>query len=379
LLASCDGGDGSGVIIDPVEDFDPVYSAIQANVFTPNCATSGCHFGAGAPFGLRLDEANSYGLLVSQPSKQVPALFYVLPGDPDNSYLIRKLEGSASVGAQMPIGRNPLPQQTIEIVRQWIVDGAQDDRAGSSDPVRITSLSPLPGSVQSTLPQELIAVFDREVDASTVNLNTFTFWASGGDGVFTDGNETAIPAASITLGANGRSAIVDLGGATLVDDTYQVRLLGSGPSMIMDLDANALDGEFSGLFPSGNGAQGGDFVAVFSVQTGIVAGFTLDEIQTQVFDPSCAFCHSGPAGPSLPGGLDLSDADASFTNLVDMPSRQVPLIDLVEPGDADNSYLIQKLEGSSGIVGAQMPAASPPLDQDVIDGIRAWIDNGAQR
>ena len=47
----------------------------------------------------------------------------VEPADPDNSYLIQKLEGSASFGAQMPIG-GPLNQETIDVIRQWITDGA---------------------------------------------------------------------------------------------------------------------------------------------------------------------------------------------------------------------------------------------------------------
>ena len=33
------------------------FDAIQANVFTPDCATSGCHVGAAPPLGLTLGEA----------------------------------------------------------------------------------------------------------------------------------------------------------------------------------------------------------------------------------------------------------------------------------------------------------------------------------
>ena len=380
MLAACDGGDGSGVTTGPIEEtFDPVFSEIQANVFTPTCATSGCHFGAGAPQGLRLDAANSFGLLVNRPSGQEPALLRVAPGDPNSSYLIRKLEGTASVGGQMPLGQNPLAQEKINIVRQWIIDGALDDRAGSTAPVRVTSLSPLPASVLNSMPADIVAVFDRELDASTVNTNTFTFEASGGDGSFTDGNEVQIAATSITLGANGTSASFDLSGTVLDDDTYRVRLLGSGPSMILDLDANALDGEFSGVFPSGDGAQGGDFEALFTIQTATMGGTTLDEIQAQVFTPTCSGCHSGPTSTNLPSGLDLSDADASFASLVDVPSLQIPSIDRVTRGDAEDSYLIQKLEDSAGIDGQQMPRGMDPLDQSVIDGIRLWIDNGAER
>ena len=115
------------------------------NVFTPTCAVSGCHTGAGAPQGLRLDEATSYALLVNVASTQNGTVIRVEPGDPDNSYLIQKLEGSASVGGQMPLGRAPLAQVTIDVIRQWITDGAIDDRATSSNPIMMTTLTPVAG------------------------------------------------------------------------------------------------------------------------------------------------------------------------------------------------------------------------------------------
>ena len=85
---------------------------------------------------------------------------------------------------------------------------------------------------------------------------TFLLEASGGDATFGDGNESNISASNITT--TPTSATLDLTSVTLADDTYRVRLLGSGASIIMDLDANALDGEFSGTFPSGDDVAGGD-------------------------------------------------------------------------------------------------------------------------
>jgi hypothetical protein len=362
----------------PPTSFDPVFSEIQINVFTPTCAVSGCHTGAAAPQGLRLDEAASYGLLVDVASSEAPSILRVAPGDPDNSYLVQKLEGTAQVGERMPLGREPLAQSTIDIIRQWITDGAVDDRAGSSEPVRVSSLSPVPGTDLEAAPAEIIAMFDRELDVSTVNANTFLLEGSGGDASFGEGNETQITATSIATSANGMSATFDLSGASLGDDTYRVRLLGDGASIIMDLDANALDGEFSGSFPSGDGIQGGDFEAEFAITTPGATGPTLDEIQTNVFTPICSGCHTGPAGGTLPAGMDLSDADASFANLVGVASLQEPSLSRVEAGDPDNSYLVHKIEGTAS-TGGQMPLGGPPLDQAVIGDIRQWIADGAAR
>jgi hypothetical protein len=252
MLAACGGGgsgDDNGAPPEPPPppppaSFGPNFSEIQDEVFTPTCALSGCHTGAAAQEGLRLDEANSYGMLVDVASSQVPSILRVAPGDPDNSYLIQKLE----------------------VIRQWISDGAIDDRASSTGAISVTSLSPMPGSEMDTAPDRIIVMFDRELDVSTVNANTFILEASGGDATFADGNEAQITAAGISVSrTNAKSAIFDLRGVALANDTYRVRLLGSGPSMILDLDANALDGEFAGTTPAGDGTEGGDFEAEFTV------------------------------------------------------------------------------------------------------------------
>ena len=100
----------------------PTLASIQANVFTPVC--SGCHAGASAPVGLRLDAVSAYGLLVGVASGEVPSLQRVKTGDPDNSYLVQKLEGRAAVGARMPFGGPYLDDATIGVIRTWIANGA---------------------------------------------------------------------------------------------------------------------------------------------------------------------------------------------------------------------------------------------------------------
>jgi len=355
------------------------FSDIQASVFTPSCATSTCHAGGAPAAGLNLETANSYTMLVGIQSGQDPAFVRVLAGSPDNSYLIQKLEGSASGGGIMPPG-GALSQTNIDMIRQWITDGAIDDRVAASGPIRVTSLSPAPLALLVAPPAQIIAGFDRDLDTSTVNLNTFILTASGGDGTF-DGNEPPIVSPLISVPAiNQQSAVFDLTGVAMADDVYQVTLRGTAPSMIMDLDANALDGEFSGVFPSGNFVAGGDFVTEFTIATPVVMGPTLPQIQAIVFGPSCATggCHTG-GGAGLPRVLDLSSEQASFDNLVNIAALQVGGGGTfrVLPGDPDMSYLIQKLEDNQ-MAGGQMPPGTP-LQQSVIDDIRLWITNGAPR
>jgi hypothetical protein len=154
----------------------------------------------------------------------------------------------------------------------------------------------------------------------------------------------------------------------------KVRLLGNGASIIVDLDANALAGEFSGSFPSGNGTAGGDFQAMFTLATPVVIGPTLEQIQAVVFTPMCSSCHSGGT-PSA--NLNLSNADTSYAQLVGVVSTQEAPILRVAANDPDNSYLIHKLEGNN-TVGGRMPP-SEQLDPATIGHIRQWINDGALR
>ena len=130
VLAGCGGGTGDGLDARgrPIAEgggstpLAPTLASLQQNVFTPAC--TGCHAGAGAPQGLRLDAGNTYVMLVGVPSVEVPGVLRVAPGNPGASYLVQKLEGNAAVGARMPLGGPFLDAATIAVVRQWITDGA---------------------------------------------------------------------------------------------------------------------------------------------------------------------------------------------------------------------------------------------------------------
>jgi len=103
--------------------FEPTFSNIQQNVLSSICVE--CHVGAQAPEGLRLDTQNAYDNLVGVRSAEQNNLFRVSPGNPDDSYIIRKLEGGPNItGGQMPLNRPALPQPTINAIRIWISRGA---------------------------------------------------------------------------------------------------------------------------------------------------------------------------------------------------------------------------------------------------------------
>jgi hypothetical protein len=111
--------------------------------------------------------------------------------------------------------------------------------------------------------------FDRDIDASTVNAVTVSLIRSGGDGVFGDPTDVLVAPTSVELSpVNPRLVAMGLAGALPVNDRYRVVVEGTGPNLILSIDGIALDGEFAGPFPSGDGVEGGDFVAEFEIAGG---------------------------------------------------------------------------------------------------------------
>jgi|GEM_PF-847583 len=114
----------------------PTLTSLQVQVFTPRCAI--CHVTGGtgsATANLFLDSAQtSFDNLVNVTSTEAPSLKRVNPGNPDTSYLIHKLEGTAAPEGgrcctdRMPADGSPfLSVEEIKKVRDWISGGAKND------------------------------------------------------------------------------------------------------------------------------------------------------------------------------------------------------------------------------------------------------------
>jgi hypothetical protein len=116
-------------------NLQPTFASIQTEIFQTTdllgrtaCIT--CHTDQGRnPAGglnLRLDP---YAALVNVPSRQKPQLLRVAPGDPDNSYLIHKLEGRPDIVLlRMPANGPPyLTSAQVLVIRRWIEVGAPND------------------------------------------------------------------------------------------------------------------------------------------------------------------------------------------------------------------------------------------------------------
>ena len=129
LLAAC--GDVKSPT-EPLEDPDGqafTFAQVQAQVFTPTCAKAGCHAASAAAGGLVLEAGRSYGEIVNRPAVGNASLDLIEPGNPERSYLIKKLRGDPDItGGRMPLD-NPgsLTQEQMDGIAGWVLAGAPND------------------------------------------------------------------------------------------------------------------------------------------------------------------------------------------------------------------------------------------------------------
>ncbi|PYR28919.1 MAG: hypothetical protein DMF92_13100 [Acidobacteria bacterium] len=75
---------------------------------------------------MNLNHDVAYDQIVNVSSSRKPGAIRVIPGDPENSYLVHKIEGlSDIVGVRMPFSGPPyLTDGQILILKRWIANGA---------------------------------------------------------------------------------------------------------------------------------------------------------------------------------------------------------------------------------------------------------------
>jgi hypothetical protein len=134
ISAGCD--ESLKDIAGPTPNLQPTFSSIQREIFNAadssgRAACTQCHNAGNRNNAavLSLAEGVAYGELVNVASSRKPGAIRVIPGDPDASYLIHKLEGRSDiVGQRMPRTGGPfLTAGQVTIIRRWIELGARND------------------------------------------------------------------------------------------------------------------------------------------------------------------------------------------------------------------------------------------------------------
>ena len=124
-------GDGTG--LDEDDGGDEVTLSDVQPIFTGNCALPGCHVGSSPAEGMSLGAGQTFSNVVNVQARQLSTMNRVTPNQPDDSYLVHKVQGThldvgvGGSGSRMPLNRSPLSQGDIDLIRAWIQAGAQSN------------------------------------------------------------------------------------------------------------------------------------------------------------------------------------------------------------------------------------------------------------
>ncbi|HXC53489.1 MAG TPA: hypothetical protein VN634_21560 [Candidatus Limnocylindrales bacterium] len=118
--------EGDAVYV-PTDLYTGTFDRIRTQIFAQTCAVAQCHDSETHQGNLILLSGAAYGNLINVvPDMDGAAndgLYRVTPGDPDMSFLYRKLTNvlDADYGASMPYLEGPIDDSLIELVRLWII------------------------------------------------------------------------------------------------------------------------------------------------------------------------------------------------------------------------------------------------------------------
>ena len=127
---------------------------------------------------------------------------------------------------------------------------------GDLDPPEVISMTPAPGATFVGQMETIGVIFSESLLAEGLVSNhvLLTGTATG----------TYVPA-NLDLSTGDQKLTITYPGFLPQDDYVLVLVSGEQDEGLSDGSVNALDGDFSGVFPSGDGTAGGDFMASFSI------------------------------------------------------------------------------------------------------------------
>lgn len=304
-------------------------SSIQP-IFTASC---GCHGGGAPSAGLSLAEGAAYAGLVGVASSQEPGTLRVAAGDPGASWLVAKLEGTASVGGQMPVD-GALGAAQIDVIKEWIAAGAPETETfacggggGGGD------------------------VGDVEIDvAGKIEVQVGEIVEV--DAVVTTPEGEPLPAAAVTWSSSAERALY-------VDGTGALLGVSVGTA---ELRAHS------------GGVESAPIVV--EVVAHDPAPATFSQV-LEITEAKCAVsgCHVDGVEP---GDLrfDRDRADI-WEALLEDGAEQVEGLARVLANVPEDSWLVRKIVERAPAVGAQMPIGGAPMPAAEVRTIVRWILAGA--
>jgi len=104
-----------------LEDSPAQAPANIKTIIRQNCGVSGCHSGKYPAAGHNFEPDKFVAAVVDAPSQEMPDLKIVDAATPEKSYLLAKIKGEPGiVGKRMPADRDPLSEEQIRQIEDWI-------------------------------------------------------------------------------------------------------------------------------------------------------------------------------------------------------------------------------------------------------------------
>ncbi|MFK7845819.1 MAG: DUF5777 family beta-barrel protein [Rhodothermales bacterium] len=103
-------------------DLEAIEEQVAA-LFERSCTTVGCHAGPVPQMGMDLTRDQFYNAVVDKQSATSPDHKIIDPGNPADSYLLKKIRGEEGiVGMQMPMIGDKLTEEEIGTIEQWVTN-----------------------------------------------------------------------------------------------------------------------------------------------------------------------------------------------------------------------------------------------------------------
>jgi hypothetical protein len=158
----------------------------------------------------------------------------------------------------MPLGGPFLPQSTIDVIRQWIANGAQKSIASVGNKsilavetgLRVLTTSPMDNATTIDPVTQIVISFNRDLDINLVNASNVVLEK-------VDANQTANVATTLTVPESNLQTLLITPTTPLTVGRYQVRLRGSGGGVLASVDAQVVNA-------TADGVAGQDFTLSFT-------------------------------------------------------------------------------------------------------------------
>lgn len=315
--------------------------ALRTSVFARDCSSSACHGGSDPAGSLDLAlpgwETKVIGAAASECGGQV----LVVPGDPEGSYLFRKLvDAKPACGSRMPKGSTPDDAQ-VACVRAWIV--------------ALGGTKPPPGSDDGGTVLADGAVVPADAAPACENGKTPC-----------NGTCVALATDPKNCGTCGKTCPVACAASACVTACTGTTTNCSGACVDTTSDSTHC-GSCTNVCGVGKTCVGSECAC------GATVSFAAQIQPILTRECTSAGCHVG----AQPKSSLLLTAGASYGALVNAASSTCTAKVRVVPGQVDKSYLVNKLTGIGMCAGTQMPKTGGALPANEIDLVRAWICNGA--